>query len=196
MDQSQKPVGPADSWRHGSNVGHADQTMALVTAPDALPVEQQETEQIEQKVWHTGDWITGGRPHAPYNGVAIAATAFYRRTAKQRLLVSVDLEITDYTRRKQGVVSKLKLERTGAWYEIPVPVLLPVTKLNQQSDPDFTVTGNGTYQPGKVRLDATSDGMYLNVLFRYGLPHAMREELGYIMKISKTYRKDAIEVEE
>jgi len=149
--------------------------------------------------WYTGDWKPNNNPTVPYNGLKIVATANYGQLTSPPTsgkLVSVALEIVDYTYDPNGVSSSVMLSNSSTWYDIAIPtddtVSPPVPNLK------FTVEGISNATLGKVKLDATSSGLYLNIQFRYGPTSRKREEIGYIMKFQENYQagQDPIAVEE
>jgi hypothetical protein len=151
--------------------------------------------------WYTGDWKTYPiATQAPYNGVAITAVAHYNNPGVPgavQQLVSVDLQIVDYTNEKEGAATSLNLSLMDTWYAIPPPdAAVPVTDptLQVPAIPDPAAV---TVLSGKVKLDTTSNGMYLNVEFCYGITGRVRGELGYIMKIDRVFQdgQDPIRVE-
>lgn len=133
-------------------------------------------EKTQTNTWYTGDWNPyGNNPDVPYNGIKIVATANYARQTNSQIsgdLVSIDLQIVDYTNDPNGISSDFQLTKSAMWYDIPIP-----TK-------NFTVTGvNGTGL-GLVKLDVMSSGIFLNIQFSYGIVNRKREEMGYIMRFA------------
>lgn len=150
--------------------------------------------------WYTGDWKPNNNTTVPYNGLKIVATPNYGPVTSPPTpgkLVSVALEVVDYTYDANGVSSLVTLSNTSAWYDIAIPedtsVSPPVPNLN------FTVQGAGSSTVlGQVKLDAVSSGIYLNIQFRYGPTNRKREEIGYVMKFAATTQpgQDPVTVEE
>lgn len=130
-------------------------------------------------LWYSGDWKPINNPEIPYNGIKIEATPEYtpktNQSTKQEL-VSVEVNVTDFTKVPKGVSSTITLDKIRTWYDIPIP--------DPNPNKDFTVTGiylDGN--PGKLELFKTNtDDVYLRIQFRYGLEHMSREELGFILK--------------
>ncbi len=145
----------------------------------------------KENTWHTGDWNPhGSNPKVPYNGIKIIATANYGPDASPPVpqkLISVDLEVIDFTYSKSGVSSKVTLIKTGVGYDIPIPEM--TTTSPPVPNPEFTVVGIDQDTLGLVKLDATSGGSYLNIQFRYGIKDNTREEIGYIMKFDREYKE-------
>ena len=149
--------------------------------------------------WYTGDWKPNNNPTVPYNGLKIVATPNYGPLTSPPTpgkLVSVALEVVDYTYDPNGVSSLVTLSNTSSWYSIEIPedtsVSPPAPNLK------FTVQGAGSTILGQVKLDAVSSGIYLNIQFCYGPTSRQREEIGYIMKFSETTQAgtDPVTVEE
>jgi hypothetical protein len=142
-------------------------------------------------VWYSGDWKQKNNPEVPYNGIQIIAKANYSQPTSPpttQTLLSVDVEVVDYTLDPNGVSSTVHLFKTGDWYDIPIP------ENNEVSPPepntDFTITSTDEAHLGKqLQLTITTSGIYLNIQFRYGV-HAYNEELGFIMKFDETYTKE------
>ena len=152
-------------------------------------------ENVEESTWYTGDWrFDGNNLQAPYNGLKIVATANYSEKTNPptaRKLVSVDLEVVDYTYNPNGVSSSLQLTKSTVWYPIPIPADTTVSPT--EPNMEFTVVGIGGNTLGSVRLDVTPRGSYLNIQFAYGPTSRKREEIGYIMRFSN--EDGSIEVE-
>ncbi|MCY1479370.1 hypothetical protein D3C87_70410 [compost metagenome] len=152
-------------------------------------------ENIEESTWYTGDWRPdGNNSQAPYNGLKIVATANYSEKTNPptaRKLVSVDLEVVDYTYNPNGVSSSLQLTKPAVWYPIPIPTDTTVSP--PEPNMQFTVVGIGGNALGNVKLDDTPRGSYLNIQFSYGPTSRKREEIGYIMRFPN--QDDTIEEE-
>jgi hypothetical protein len=140
------------------------------------------------QVWYSGDWKQQNNPEVPYNGVQIKATSNYSSPTSpptSQTLVSVAIEVIDYTKSPNGVSSTVHLSKTGIWYGIPIPENNAVSP--PQPNDDFTITStDGVHQGKQLQLTVTSSGIYLNIQFRYGV-QANNEELGFIMKFDETY---------
>jgi hypothetical protein len=149
----------------------------------------------KEYIWYTGDWKQQNNAEIPYNGVQIKARANYiplTSPPTSQKLISVAIEVVDYTNSINGISSNLILYKTGIWYGIPIPENTEVSP--PQPNLDFTVIGIDSVSLGQLQLDNTTAGIYLNIQFRYGKPS--REELGFIMKINETYQdgQDSIKV--
>lgn len=148
--------------------------------------------------WYTGDWKINGNKSVPYNGISITAAANYSPITSpptSQKLISINLDITDFTLDKDGVSSTVSLEKTQVWYDIPLP-----QKPNSSppvDDPNFTVSGSDNDTLGKVMLDHNLGGVFLNIQFCYGVTHSKREEIGFIMKFDELFTQgdDPIVVE-
>jgi hypothetical protein len=141
---------------------------------------------LEKKSWYTGDWTEINNNYVPYNGLVVSATPNYGPLISPptpQKLVSVLIEIVDYTYDPNGVSSQLTLTK-GGWNEIPVPEDISLSP--PQPNQKFTVSGINSAL-GQIQLTITSNGIYLNIQFRYGPIGRQREELGFIMKFSDTY---------
>lgn len=154
----------------------------------------------KEYVWYTGDWkIDSNNLQVPYNGLKIGATAKYSAVTSpptSQKLVSVDLVVVDYTYNPQGVTSPVLLYKTGVWFDIPIPTKEGVSP--PEENKEFTVVGTDSIDElGKVKLEANSAGIFLNIQFRYGIDTMKREELGFIMKFDETYQdgEDPVQVE-
>ncbi len=182
-------------------------------------------------IWYTGDWKSKMNDQAPYNGLQIKATAKYSEPTvppSTQNLMSVELDIIDFTKDKEGVSSKVKIKKVGSWHDILIPEKKKGTdketdkktdkktdkeavketdeetdevtekQIGKQPNLDFTVVGINNNTLGQVKLDHNSNGIYLNIQFRYGLTGRKREEIGYVMKFDSIYndKHDPIEVEE
>jgi hypothetical protein len=143
---------------------------------------------INNQVWYSGDWKKQNNPKEPYNGVQIIATANYNPITSPpspQTLLSVDVEVIDYTKAPNGVSSMVRLYKTGDWYDIPIPE--NSTESPPVPNADFTITSTDEAHLGKqLQLTVMTSGIYLQVQFRYGL-NANSEELGFIMKFDETY---------
>jgi hypothetical protein len=139
------------------------------------------------QVWYTGDWKQQNNPQEPYNGVQIKAKANYSPLTSppsSQTLVSIDVEVVDYTKAPNGVSSTVHLTKTSTWYAIPI------AENNGASPPepnrDFTITSiDGAHVGKQLQLAVTTSGIYLNIQFRYGV-QAYSQELGFIMKFDET----------
>lgn len=143
-----------------------------------------------KNIWYTGDWKQQNSPKAPYNGVQIRAKANYSAVTSPptpQKLVSLDLDVVDFTKDPNGVSSNVTIYKTGVWYDIPIPE----NKLVSPPEPnsDFTVISIDFTSLGQLQLYTTTTGVYLNIQFRYGLKDKTREELGFIMKVSEVYHE-------
>lgn len=174
-------------------------------------------------IWYTGDWKSKMNDQAPYNGLQIKAKANYSVPTvppSTQNLMSVELDIIDFTKDKEGVTSKVKINKVGSWYDILIPEKKKVTdketdkktdketdkeieevtekQIGKQPNLDFTVVGIHNNTLGQVKLDHNPNGIYLNIQFRYGLTGRKREEIGYVMKFDSILndKHDPIEVEE
>lgn len=152
-------------------------------------------ENVEESTWYTGDWRPdGNNTQVPYNGLKIVATANYSEKTNPptaRKLVSVDLEVVDYTYNPNGVSSSLQLTKSAVWYAIPIP---PDTTVSPpEPNMQFTVVGVGGNPLGHIRLDVTPVGSFVNIQFSYGPTSRKREEIGYIMRFPN--QDDTIQVE-
>lgn len=153
-----------------------------------------------ENTWYSGSWNeNGNNSEVPYNGLKIAATAKYSLPTSPpslQILVSVNLDVVDYTYDPNGVSSTLTLPKSNIWYGIPIPeddnVSPPIPNIK------FTVTDIENINLGKVRLDSNPSGTFLNIQFSFGPDHRKQEEIGYIMKFDQTYTEgqDPIQVEE
>lgn len=148
-------------------------------------------------VWYSGDWKQQNNNKVPYNGLQIKATANYSLPTSPpstQNLVSVDIEVVDYTYDPKGVSSHLILTENNTWYDIPIPENTEISP--PEPNADFTVRGIDNDSLGKLQLFVTTSGIYLNIEFSYGPTTNGREELGFIMKINSTYQEgqDPIQV--
>lgn len=143
---------------------------------------------INNNIWYSGDWKQVNNLQEPYNGIQIKAKANYSPTTSppsSQVLISVDVEVVDFTKDPKGVSSTVNLSTTDVWYDIPIPENNEVSP--PQTNLDFTVISTDEAHLGKLlQLAATTSGIFLNIQFRYGL-NANTEELGFIMKIDETY---------
>lgn len=152
--------------------------------------------------WYSGDWKAGkNNIKPPYNGLKIIAKANYgvpTSPATSQKLVSVDLEIVDYTYSTTGVSSFVMAYKTDVWYKISIPENEAVSPLPPNLD--FTVIGINNTDLGVIKLESSPKGIFLNIKFRYGVESRKREELGFIMKFDATYTEgqsqDPVEVEQ
>ena len=139
------------------------------------------------QVWYSGDWKQQNNPEVPYNGVQIKATANYSPPTSppsSQTLLSVDVEVIDYTLNPNGVSSTVHLSKTGTWYGIPIPENNTVSP--PEPNLDFTITStDGAHLDMQLQLAVTTSGIYLHIQFRYGIDGYM-EELGFIMKFDET----------
>ncbi len=139
-------------------------------------------------IWYSGDWKQQNNPEVPYNGVKIIATANYSPITSPpspQTLLSVDVEVIDYTLDPNGVSSTVHLFKTGDWYAIPIPKNIEVSP--PEPNTDFTITSTDeAHVDQQLQLAVTTSGIYLQVQFRYGL-NTNSEELGFIMKFDETY---------
>ena len=140
----------------------------------------------KESVWHSGDWnYSGNYNHIPYNGVKIVTTANYAPSSSSiQKLVSVTVEVIDYTYDILGVSSKIESLKTGVWTDIPIPI-------NNETIPpelnsEFTIISTNNIGLGKLKLEVTTGGIFLNINFRYGITGKKRDEIGYILKIEET----------
>lgn len=133
-----------------------------------------------QNTWQSGDWQETPNSNPPYNGLEITATPVVSSPPVPGKLLPIDLTITDFTYDPNGVSSSMTISKTGQWLPIPIPMDNTVSPPVYNSK--FTVTSINIGGPGMVRIDATPSGTFLNIQFRYGLEHATREEIGYIMR--------------
>lgn len=137
--------------------------------------------------WYTGDWTVENNYHVPYNGLAIHATPNYGQPTSpptDQRLVSVLIEVVDYTYNPTGVSTQLTLTK-GGWFDIPLPEDITVSP--PQPNSDFTVSGIQNSELGQIKLDINSNGIYLNIQFSYGTIGRKKNEIGYILKFSDTY---------
>ncbi|CAL2084876.1 hypothetical protein [Tenacibaculum sp. 190524A02b] len=141
----------------------------------------------DKNTWYSGDWKQHNNDTIPYNGVKITATPNYTSPTSppsKRKLTSVNATITDFTKDPNGVSNTIKLSRTGIWYEITIPDKTNVSP--PEPNTDFTITGiylNGDL--GKLKLNVTTTGIYLQIQFRYGETNRTREELGFILQFDE-----------
>ncbi|MCX2763687.1 hypothetical protein [Aquimarina muelleri] len=145
---------------------------------------------MNNNIWYTGDWKQQNNKEIPYNGVQIRARANYTPVTSppsSQKLDSVDLEVVDFTKNPEGVSSSIVIYKTGVWFDIPIPENNTVSP--PQPNTDFTVMGIDYTGLGKLQLEATTTGIFLNIQFRYGIQSRSREELGFIMKISEVYNE-------
>lgn len=143
--------------------------------------------ELNTKIWYSGDWKPINNLQVPFNGLKICATTNYGPATSPptaQKLLSVLIEIVDYTKDENGVSSQLTLS-TGGWNNIPIP---RDTSLSPPGpNPKFTVSGVNNSDLGQIQLETTSSGIFLNIQFCYGAIDKKREELGFIMKFSETY---------
>ncbi|MFY0629707.1 MAG: hypothetical protein JXR05_04950 [Flavobacteriaceae bacterium] len=141
-----------------------------------------------ESVWYSGNWKAQNNSQEPYNGVKIIAKANYSAITSpptSQKLVSVDIEVVDYTKDPNGVSSSISMSKTGVWYNIPVPDNDEVSP--PEPNTNFTITSIDNNNLNELlQLVADTAGIYLNIQFRFGL-NAYNEELGYIMKFDETY---------
>lgn len=144
---------------------------------------------INENVWYSGDWKQQNNSEAPYNGVQIKTKANYSPSTSPPIaqaLVSVDVEVIDYTKAPKGVSSTVNLSEMDVWYDIPIPedneVSLPESSL------DFTIKSISDCHPGKLlQLTTTAEHIYLQIQFSYGDVIFSNSEVGFIMKIDGNY---------
>jgi len=143
--------------------------------------------ELNTKSWYSGDWKPINNLQVPYNGLKISASPNYGLATSPptaQKLVSVLIEVVDYTYDQNGVSSQLTLIK-GGWNDIPIPQDTSLSPPEPNSK--FTVSGVNNSDLGQIQLETTSGGIYLNIQFCYGPINKKREELGFIMKFSETY---------
>lgn len=130
--------------------------------------------------WHSGDWNynnNGNGNKLANNGIKIIANANYISSARlidTQKLVSVFVEVIDYSCNTEGVSCTIELLETSTWYDIQIP----------EKNEEFNVVGieKGL---GKLKLDVNTAGVYLEIQFKFGLAGSTKNELGYIMKFDE-----------
>ena len=147
-----------------------------------------------KNIWYSGDWEQNPNVSEPYNGIQIKAEAEYEpapapksppEPPTPRKLISLTLDLIDFTMDPEGVSSTVILYKSGIWYDIPIPNNNTVSP--PQPNVNFTITNIDLNGLGQVQLTKVTSGLFLQVQFRYGLEHRTREEIGFIMAISETY---------
>jgi len=141
----------------------------------------------KESVWYSGDWKNrGNHDHIPYNGIKISTTANYAPSSLSSVqkLVSVAVEVIDYTYDILGVSSKIAPLKPGIWTDIPIP--MNNETLPPELNSEFTIISIDNTGLGKLKLDVTTGGIFLNIKFRYGITGKKRDEIGYILKIEET----------
>ncbi|WP_264551859.1 hypothetical protein [Flavobacterium sp. N2038] len=131
-------------------------------------------------IWHSGDWNynnNGNGNKLANNGIKIIANANYISSARlidTQKLVSVFVEVIDYSCNTNGVSCKTELLKPSTWYDIQIP----------EKNEEFTIVGieKGL---GKIKLDVNTAGVYLEIQFKYGLTESTQNTLGYIMKFEE-----------
>ena len=144
---------------------------------------------IIENVWYSGDWKQQNNSQEPYNGVQIKAKANYSPVTSPptpQTLLSVDVEVIDYTKDTKGVSSTVNLSEMDVWYGIPIP------ENNEVSPPqfnlDFTIKSISDSHAGKLlQLTTMEDSIYLQIQFSYGDVIFFNSELGFIMRIDEIY---------
>lgn len=143
--------------------------------------------ELDKQSWYSGEWTAVNNPQVPYNGLVVFATPNYGPETSPptpQQLISVLIEVVDYTYDPNGVSSQLTLTKSG-WTAIPIP------DDNSLSPPEpnlkFTVAGIQDSGLGQIRLDTAFSGIYLNIQFKHGVIGHQREEIGYIMRFFSTY---------
>ncbi|CAM1342087.1 hypothetical protein [Tenacibaculum amylolyticum] len=133
---------------------------------------------IDNKIWYSGNWRQKNNDTIPYNGIKIKATPHYNNSNE---LDSVTAIVIDFTKVPDGVSSTVQLSTTGTWYDISIP--MDDSTEPPQPNNDFTVIGiDSADDLGKLQLYLTTTGVYLRVQFQYGLKHARHQELGFILQ--------------
>ncbi len=138
--------------------------------------------------WFSRHWNQQNNSQVPYNGVQINAIANYGYVSTPptaQNLVSVAIEVIDYTYDPNGVVSSLTLHKTDTWYDIPIPENTEISP--PEPNADFTVESIGGESLGQIKLQVTVTGTYINVQFQYGLFNRAETETGFIMNIEETF---------
>ncbi|OXA87296.1 hypothetical protein [Flavobacterium hercynium] len=140
----------------------------------------------KESVWYSGDWKNrGNHDHIPYNGIKISTTANYATSSSSvQKLVSVAVEVIDYTYDILGVSSKIAPLKPGIWTDIPIP--MNNETLPPELNSEFTIIGTDNIGLGKLKLEVMKGGMFLNIKFRYGITGKKRDEIGYILHIEET----------
>jgi hypothetical protein len=131
-------------------------------------------------IWHSGNWnynLNDNDKKLANNGIKIIANANYISSARlidTQKLVSVFVEVIDYSCNTNGVSCKTELLKPSTWYDIQIP----------EKNEEFTLVGieKGL---GKVKLDVNTAGVYLEIQFKFGLAGSTKNELGYIMKFEE-----------
>lgn len=145
-------------------------------------------EYSKEYIWHSGDWNrNSNNQQVPYNGVKITANAYYAassRSPKIQKLVSVSVEVIDYTYNADGAAVKIEVLKEGLWYDI-IPENDKIS--SSESYPEFTIKGLNDGL-GRLRLETTTAGVFLNIQFKYG--EHERKVMGYIMKIQEAYYEE------
>lgn len=142
--------------------------------------------------WYSGDWRYQNNSRVPYNGIKIVATANYGPVtsppSSKQQLISVGIEIVDFTFDPEGVSSSVTLFKTGSWYNIPIPADYSLSP--PMPNANFTIDYTVTSGLGRLKLDSIRDAIYINVEFSYGMPSRNREVAGYIMRFDRVYEKE------
>lgn len=144
------------------------------------------------QIWYSGDWRSVNQKQAPYNGIKIETSANYglpTNDSSPQKLISVDVVVTDYTYDPKGVSSKVTLTEQQIWYDIPFPENNSITP--PKPNTDFSVCNcNSDDLPGQLKLESNLPDIFLQIGFRYGLPHNKREEIGYILRFNEFYKEE------
>ncbi len=141
---------------------------------------------VNECIWYSGDWKKENNVKIPYNGVQIRAKANYSTVTSpptSQKLVSLTIEVVDYTNSPIGISSVLTLYKKNVWYDIPIPENTEVSP--PKPNLDFTVKGMNS-NLGVLQLLDTTEGTYLDVQFCSGKFHS-EEIIGFIMKINEFY---------
>ncbi len=127
------------------------------------------------QTWTSGDWKKRSRTKPPYNGIKIQTKTVYDNEDK---FSSVSVSFIDFTNNVNGVSSIIpELTLEEGWANIP--------KATISSPPSSPPSGLSAFTVnGKVKLSEELSGIYLRIHLYYGVEHAQREEIGYIIKFN------------
>lgn len=128
------------------------------------------------QTWRSGDWKKKPAQQKPYNGIEISVTPTY--DPETQTLVTVSILFKDYTNDAKGIESILPLVPAPSPM-LPIPI--PPTLTSPPSSPpakntSFTIDGT-------IALETNGSNFSPRIRLNYGLEHAKRDEIGYIMLI-------------
>jgi len=128
--------------------------------------------EIKTEQWYSGDWKKVPSKQPPFNGIKITGLPTY----ENGVLVSVKVTFTDYTLNLSGCESTIpELTAANGQFNIPTPTENTSPPSSPpQPNPDFTIQG-------WVALEHNNLDLSLRIRLSFGLEHARRQELGYIM---------------